>query len=57
MMMMWQIILLVILVQFTEANILVRPFDQAKKPRNVRTLNQAATASDTPEGGCWIGFD
>ena len=54
-MMMWQIILVVILVvPLSAGNILVRPLDGRKKPRNVRILNQAGTPSKTAEGGCCV---
>merc|ERR550519_2636458 len=54
--MMKQIILLVILAQLTVGKILVRPLDEAKKPRNVRTLNQAGSPSTSAEGQEIQGF-
>jgi len=58
---MWQIILAVILVvPLTAGNILVRPLDGRKKPRNVRILNQAGAGagatSKTAEGQEIQGF-
>ena len=48
----WQILLMVVMVaQWTAANILVRSLEELKKPRNVRILNQAGTVSKTAEGG------
>ena len=56
----WQIILLVMILvlQLTAGNILVRPLDEAKKSRNVRVLNLAGTAPNTAEGAVvYISFD
>ena len=51
-----QIILFVILalvLQLTAGNILVRQLDGAKKPRIVRTLNQAGSSSKIAEDEGW----
>ena len=45
----WQLILLVMLLQLSEGKILVRPFSEAKKSRNVRILNQVESAPKTAE--------